>query len=987
MLAGICLIQSANAMDPGRAMSQYVRDRWGSEQGFPKGPVYAITQTPNGYLWIGTGAGLVRFDGWNFRLVKDDAGAFTITSVLGLNTDQDGWLWIRLLDLSLLRFRNGVFESAVSEQERATSISATSRGDHGDLLAARMDDGALSLRGGQIRMLASASELPRSPVISLAQTGNGDIWMGTRDAGLFRLHDGKTSSVRNGLPDSKVNCLLADGDRDLWIGTDNGLVRWNGSELTSARIPPSLNHFQALTMVKDRDANIWVGTDSRGLLRFNSQGVVSLNENSGPSREAITALFEDREGSLWIGSASGLERLRDSAFVTYSLPEGLPSDGSNPVFVDSEDRMWFPPIAGGLWWVKDGKHGRVTVAGLDKDVIYSIAGRNGELWLGRQRGGLTQLRFDDGAVSAKTYTHADGLAQESVYSVYQDRTGSVWAGTLSGGVSRLSGGTFTTYTTANGLASNTVASILEDPDGIMWFATPGGLSSLSKGQWRTYTTKDGLPSDNINCLQTDSSGALWVGTAAGVAVLEAGAFRVPAHAPPALRESIFGIAEDGHGSLWMSTSSHVLRVNRGAAFRGALADGDIREYGLADGLRGSEGVKRYPSVFADTHGRIWISLNVGISMVDPARVSSSSVPAIPHIQSISADGNAIRLQTALHVPGGQRRVSFTFAGLSLSIPERVRFRYRLDGFDRTWSEPVASREAAYTNLSPGPYRFRVIASNPDGVWSNTEASLAFEVDPLFWQTWWFRAALILASVLAVLSFYRFRLHQATRQLNSRFEERLAERTRIAQELHDTLLQGFLSASMQLHVAEDRLPADSPAKPTLTRALQLMGQVIEEGRNAVRGLRSTESSSLDLEHALSQIPEELLQDHVDFRIVVEGERRPLHPVLRDEVYRIGREALINAFRHARAKSIQVELRYSYNQLRLLVRDDGVGIDPKVVSAGRDGHFGLSGMRERADRIGARLHVFSSAAAGTEIELSVPSRVAFLDQTERTPRRRN
>ena len=981
LVAGVVPIETAYAIDPNRAMSQYVRDRWGTDQGFPRGPVYAITQTADGYLWIGTEAGLVRFDGWSFRLVKDDSKAFTITSVLGLTPDNENCLWVQLQDLNVLRYCNGIFASPASGSKTYTPVSAMSRTPHGDILLWTMGNGLFSFREGRLQMLASASDLPRPLVISLAQTSNGDIWMGTRDAGLFLLRGGKAASIRSGLPDPKINCLLPGADGELWAGTDNGIVRWNGSEFTAAGVPVSLNRFQALTMVRDRDANIWVGTDSRGLLRFNWNGIASLNEDDRVSHEAITALFEDREGSLWIGSASGLERLRDSPFVTYSLPEGLPSDGSNPVFVDSTNRMWFPPVDGGLWWVKDGQHGQVHNAGVDGDVIYSIAGSGGELWLGRRRSGLTHLHLNGDAVTAETYTEKDGLAQNSVYSVYLSRDAAVWAGTLSAGVGRLSHGKFTTYTNINGLASNTVASILESSDGTMWFATPNGLSALANGRWQTYRGADGLPSEDVNCLMQDSKGILWIGTAAGLALRDSGGFRMPAEAPPALREPILGLAEDRSGSLWMSTSNHVLRVNRDGLFRGPLADGDVREYGLADGLRGVEGVKRHQSVFVDALGRIWFSLNRGISVVDPARLTSSSVPALPYIQRITADGSAVELRDPLRIPPRRHRTAFDYVGLSLSVPERVRFRYRLDGYDHGWSEPVAEREAVYTNLPPGPYRFRVIASNPDGVWSKNEAAISFAVDPLFWQTLWFQFSVVLACAFAVFALYRFRLHQLTSRLNVRFEERLAERTRIAQELHDTLLQGFLSASMHVHVATDRLPADSPEKPILTRALQLMAQVIEESRNAVRGLRASDSASFDLEQAFSRIPAELAQEKIEFRVIVDGERRPLQPALRDEVYRIGREALLNAFRHARAKSIEVELKYAARHLQLLVRDDGCGIDPQVVGAGREGHWGLSGMRERADRIGARLHVFSSASAGTEIELSVPSNVAFQDQGDR------
>ena len=365
--------------------------------------------------------------------------------------------------------------------------------NEGSRLVSMTGIGAFAYRGKRFERLASADGLPRSPVLAVAQTPEGQVWVGTRDAGLFRLGGGQALPITKGLPDLKINCLLPDGKQDLWIGTDSGVVLWNGQDLTASGIPASLGNFQALALEKDRDANLWVGTDSHGLLRFNANGVAFLNENPNRASEAVTALFEDREGNLWIGSASGIERLRDSAFVTYSNPEDVPSDGSVPVFVDSESRVWFPSSARGLWWLKDGKHGRVNQAGLDKDVVYSIAGGKGELWVGRQRGGLTHLRPKAGSFAETTYREAEGLAQNSVYSVYQARDGTVWAGTLSGGVSKFSGGKFTTFTTANGLASNTIASILESSDGTMWFATPNGLSALLNGHWQTYTVREGLP--------------------------------------------------------------------------------------------------------------------------------------------------------------------------------------------------------------------------------------------------------------------------------------------------------------------------------------------------------------------------------------------------------------------------------------------------------------------------------------------------------------
>jgi len=289
---------------------------------------------------------------------------------------------------------------------------------------------------------------------------------------------------------------------------------------------------------------------------------------------------------------------------------------------------------------------------------------------------------------------------------------------------------------------------------------------------------------------------------------------------------------------------------------------------------------------------------------------------------------------------------------------------------------TAAHEATYTNIGPGSYRFRVIASNADGVWNPEETVVGLEIAPFFWQTWWFRLSVVSTFGLGMLALYRLRLHQVRTHLNRIFEERLAERTQIAQELHDTLLQGFLSASMQLHVVADRLPEDSPAKQPLSGVLELMRRVIDEGRNTVRGMRSSPDAARDLQQAFSRIRDELdLPDDVGFRVIVGGQARPLHPILRDGVYRIGREALVNAVRHSGAKNIEVELEYKHKELRLLVRDSGSGIDPQVMRSRREGHSGLEGMRERAERIGGRLHVYSSATAGTEVELTVPSRVAL------------
>lgn len=976
LLIVVCFANAAHALDPNEAVSRYLRDQWGAEEGFPGGTVYAIAQTPDGYLWIGTEQGLVRFDGVHFVLLQHSNSATSpVGPVLGLTVDTEGNLWIRQEGPKLLRYHDGVFRDVLPGLERAeTSVTAMCRGANGQVLFSALLNGTYRYKEEKFVPLASVADLPKL-IISLAETADGTIWFGSKDAGLFFLSAGRVQAVTKVLPDKKVNAILPVANRELWIGTDDGVVRWNGSAFSRPQDSRALDHIQVLAMVRDRESNIWVGT-SGGLSRLNSRGVASLEEGGRRPTGPVTALFEDREGNLWVGTARGIERLRNTVFTTYSGAGTLPSENSGPIFVDADNRTWLAPLDGGLDWLKEGRLGRVTNAGLSKDVVYSISGSKGELWVGRQRGGLTHLHYEGSSITDETYTQADGLAQNSVYAVHQNQDGTVWAGTLSGGVSNFRNGKFTTYTTADGLASNTIASITEASDGTMWFGTPNGLNAFSKGQWRAYTSQDGLPPGTVNCVLQDSAGVLWIGTANGLAFIGSDSIQIPHEVPESLREEIFGIEVDQTGELWIATSNHVLRVDREKLLSLTVMAADVREYGLADGLRGLQGVKRHKSVVKDSLGRIWFSMNQGISFINPTSIIENSAPALVHVEGLSADGRQFQLGDLLRIPAPHQRITLAYTGLSLSVPARIRFKYKLDGFDPGWSDPTPAREVSYTNLASGSYRFHVVASNSDGVWNGLESAVQFEIDPVFWQTWWFRLCSLLMIGVAVLMFFRLRVLRLTKQMNIRFEERLAERTRIAQELHDTLLQGVLSASMQLHVANDHLAVDSPAKPFVSRVLELMSRVVDEGRNAVRGLRLPKRESEDLEQAFSRIPQEIaVGEGTDYRVFAEGETRALQPVTREEVYWIGREAVVNAFRHSKASKIEVELEYSPAYLRVLVRDNGSGIDPDVLATGRDGHWGLSGMRERADRIGARLRVLSGASAGTEIELSVPHHIIF------------
>jgi serine phosphatase RsbU (regulator of sigma subunit) len=377
----------------------------------------------------------------------------------------------------------------------------------------------------------------------------------------------------------------------------------------------------------------------------------------------------------------------------------------------------------------------------------------------------------------------------------------VWAGTLNGGVSKFKDGHFTTYTTTNGLASNAVSSILETRDGVMWFATPSGLSSFSNGQWRTYTTVEGLPSPEVNCLFEDSSGTLWSGTSAGLAFFASNGFQVPHESPDVLREQIVGMAEDKSERFWIATSDHVLRVPRDKLLRGVVKAVDTREYDQADGLESTEGVKRSRSVVSDSAGRIWFSLSNRLSVVNPSQITDNSVPALPHVEAITADNSPLDLADTVRLPPSPRRITFEYTGLSLAVPERIRFRYFLEGFDNSWSQPVAARQAVYTNLEPGSYRFRLVASNSEGLWNGPETAIALNVAPAYYQTWWFRSLCGAAFLALLVAAYRLRLLQVARQFNRMEAERRAARDmEIAKQVQDRLFPQKLLQLVTLEYA-------------------------------------------------------------------------------------------------------------------------------------------------------------------------------------------
>ncbi len=972
----LVLLPCILAAEPGVPTLSTIGDNhslWNSANGFAGGHVYSITQTNDGYLWIGTTRGLVRFDGANFLPTRVEASEFPANpSMVGVATEASGQLWtsngLQLFHLVEGRLRAGLPGKGPQQPQDIMVAKA----QDGVLLFAAGFEGIFSCDQGRTNMLVGPGEVPSVP-ISLARSDNGTLWVGTH-TGLFHVDPGTgTRSVHRveGLPDTTVNALLPMTGGNLLIGTNKGLWSWDGSSAAPSLVADEIKERQILALAKDRDGNVWAGTDS-GLFKADANNI-----NSPPNFKLLerltatpvaTALFEDREGNMWVGGLEGIERYRANAFTTYSFSGSLPSENGGPIYVDQESRTWFAPSGGGLFWFRRNHLEAIHAAGLRTDGVYSIAGADGEVWVGRKHGGLTQLRVRGTSSDTVTYTQRNGLAQDAVYSVHRSRDGTVWAGTLSHGLSRVRRGKVTTFTTVDGLPSNTISAIAESASGAVFVGTPNGLGELRDDRWISYTTRDGLPPGAVDCLLSDSTGTLWIGTTKGIAFLRSTAIQVPAGIPGPLSEDILGIAEGGDW-LWMSTPNHVLRVQRDALRRGMLKEGDYREYREADGLASVEGVKRNRSVVEDERGQVWFSLNRGISAVQPSVLARQSAAPLIHLDGMLVDEKAMALGGNIRLAPGRHRITISFASVSLTNPSQTRYRYRLDDYDPAWSAPQLNGEASYSNLPPGKFRFRAIARNVDGIWSTGEASVNFEVEPTYWQRPIFQVASFAAFCVMAAGLYRLRLLQLTRRLNLRFEERLAERTRIGRELHDTLLQNLTGLALQIGGLAKVVKEPQAAAEGLQQLKRQAEDCVRETRQSVWDIRTADAGIQDLPGALKHSGEQLTAGKsMRFCFVCEGEPRELPSEVRQHLLRIAREAIGNAVQHAAPAEIRLTLSFTSQEVQLTVSDNGTGFE--ITKTEVPGHFGLATMTERAHQMRGSIRITSELQKGTTITVRVP-----------------
>ena len=1024
----------ALALDPQKDLRQYGHRTWQTDSGLPQNTVHAIIQTRDGYIWLGTEGGLVRFDGVQFvvydkqtpahlpsatinTLFEDSGGDLwigtddglvrrrgsqfvtlstanglpsnTIWSVFQIKGGQgrDGELWVVTPD-GLARFRNGAFDAVPVVQGIANPKSVVEATDGSLWIGSK--SGLVRCKNGKIE---GAPLFPNVEFQVVTATNDGRIWAGTR-TGLYSAtaETANSAGPLPGLPSNEITSLAtaASIDGGLWIGTAKGLALLKNGSLTTYTTQDGLPAEWVESIFEDREGATWVAT-SRGLARVVHGHIEALGSPEGLSTESVLSMFEDREGSLWLGTESGgMEMLHDQKFMTYTTVDGLSNNLVRSVMQDRSGAVWIGTDGGGVdrfghrldhgfdHGFDRGKFTSLTTAnGLSSDIVLALGSEaSGSLWVGTPDG-LNKIQ--NGHVSV--YTSADGLAEDFVRSLYAGSDGSLWIGTRRG-LSHLQNGRFTRYSSMDGLGNDLVGAIVEDGAHTLWIATLGGLTRFDHGKFSTLTTRDGLTSSVITALYSDGEGNLWIGTNhGGLDRLRDG--KITAYPPEksGLPESVYSILEDTRGNLWLSSKTGIYSVSKSDL--NDFADHQLNAvastvYGTADGMKISEcSSGGHPAAWKLADGTMWFATLKGIAAVDPEHLTKNTIPPPVAIDQVLIDDQPVDDQWAgatesLTVAPGMRRFEFRYAGMSFIAPQKVRFRYRLEGFDRDWVDAGTRRAAYYTNLPPGKYRFHVLACNNDGVWNENGASVDFRLKPHFYQTIWFYVALILGLALLTYAIYHSRL----RQVELRYDAVLSERGRIAREIHDTLAQGLVGISMQLELV-NRLLASSVenARTQLDHARNLVRDSLTEARSSIWDLRSQAAETEDFATRLGRMAATVTENSIPkirVKSKVLGTYRPLAPKTDAELLRIAQEAVTNAVRHAKPACIAIELRFGARELEMMVQDDGCGFDgqPHPQSNGPEGHFGLTGMRERAAEIGGTLAIESAPGKGTRVTASVP-----------------
>lgn len=964
-----CFAAGAFALDPRKSPTQYSRTTWTQERGLPHDTIRAITQTTDGYLWLGTDEGLARFDGYEFVVYNKTNGDLPDNSITALAPADDGSLWIGTSN-GLTQYSHGRFRTFTVKQGLPdAAITAL----HADRKGAVWVVAGLYLsvfQNGQFTNFKPDADFPVSSARALCEDVNQDLWV----AGFSRVvrrRAGKFETIMqaDALQGMVILIMMADRDGNIWIGGNKGIIRRSpAGEIHRYGMSDGLPDPNVRALWADRDGNVWAGTNN-GIARLQGNRFVTSGQDDPEDGMAIRCLFEDREGNLWIGANGGLSRWRNDIFMVYGKSEGLPSDAPNTVFQDRGGRVWVGFNDVGMMLFNGAHSQRFTAReGLPDSLIFQIReGRNGDLLVATRSG---VARMEGGRFH--TYHPPDGLGRNAVFDAIEAPDGALWLATP-GGLSVVQGSQFQNVVEGGPLLIDFVVALSLGSDGIVWAGTYGkGLWRVKGDQRIRFNTADGLSSDQIRSLYQDAEGTLWIGTfGGGLNALRDGKFLHYTARDGLLSDNIGKVFDDGE-SLWLSTTRGICRIAKSQLLEFSAGKRTVLEpqnYGVEDGLRSAQCAPTYPVAgggIRSSDGRLWFTTGRGLAILDPDARKSAVLAPTAHVVQMTANGDSVDLNRTIRLNPGNDRVQIRYTAVHLSAPERVQYYYRLDGLDKDWMPAGARRVINFNSLHHGRYVFNVRAELPAG--PGSQQSFEFELLPQFWETTWFRALCVAALVAAAWAVYQLRL----RQIRSRFALVLEERARLAREIHDTLAQGFVGISSQLDAVAMCMPeSPSPARSYLDMARRMARHSLTEARRSVMDLRSSAFEGQDLAAAIESGTRLLTAGSgVDVAFEVTGMASKLPEEMEQQLLRIAQEAVTNALKHAHASRIAVTIQREANRLHLRIGDNGRGFDQHNVFSSRGGHFGVIGMRERAERLGGVLRLASNLGKGTEVEVTVP-----------------
>jgi ligand-binding sensor domain-containing protein/signal transduction histidine kinase len=969
-------------LNPALDVSQYAHTSWKIRDGFTKGQINSIAQTPDGYLWLGTDFGLLRFDG--FRNVPWQPPLdqhLPSDNIRSLVAARDGTLWIGTAK-GLVSWKDGKLRQYAQLDGQYIFKLLEDREGSVWVGGGAVPRGRLCLiRNGSVECHGDDGKFGLG-VIGLYEDSKGNLWAGVRD-GLWRWKSGPPKFYALPGEANGIQALSEDTDGALLVGLNGGIHRLVDGKTEAYGLSATAPKFQATMILRDRDGSLWIGIQKQGLLHVHQGKTDVFAPSDGLSGEDVTSLFEDHEGNIWLSTVNGLERFRDFAVETLTMSQGLSSAVVGSVLAARDGSLWFGTRAGLDHWnngkiissyklngrspnsIFEDDRGRIWVSTVDTfgyvendrliplsavpggSVLSITQDRAGDLWIAHEQSGLFRL-LGNNRVEQIPWAKLGHKDHASILAADSSR-GGLWVGFFLGGVAYLVDGQVrAAYSATDGLSEGRVSDFRIDPDGTVWIATEGGLSRLRNDRIATITTKNGLPCERVHWLVEDDAHSFWLYTACGLLRIE--------------RSQLDGLAS---------------AVEKDKDARQEI---QVTLFDAADGVRSLFGVSHFgPQVAKATDGKLWFLPWDGVSVVDPRHLRVNKVPPPVHIEQITADRQTYNVAAdgSVRLRRLVRDIQIDYTALSLVAPEKIRFRYKLEGYDHDWQEAGDRRSAFYTNLRPGNYTFRVIACNNNGVWNESGAAMSMIIPPAFYQTYWFLAACVLAAAALIWALYLRRVRQVAAIYKGRMEERVQERERIARDLHDTFLQSVQGLVLKFDAIAQDIPQGETTRQALEQALDRADEVLSEGRDRVRDLRETSLPLGDLPTAFKRVVEETpASRECTFKTVVEGKLRDLHPMIFEEIYYIGREAILNALMHSEGSHVEAEITYDSRQFRLRIRDDGRGFDTAIIEhGGRPNHWGLPGMRERAHRIGAQLELWSRSNAGTEVELRIPGATAY------------